>query len=383
MVDGMLAGRGQEIVMPVRRDKHGRWHFRVTVRLPDGTRRRISGWPGTPGPFHDLSRTKLGAEEAEQRAIAEARTGKPASRQVPPAKEAQTIQIYATETFVETYIPTLTKPSARRSLRQILTTHVLPVFGHLRLDQIRQEHVDAFVGAEKRRGASAKSINNRLAGLSSLLRYARDNGVVAAPAVRLRCKVPGMSAEIEAVPMDHVVLLLAVATDARYLVAVLLAVEAGLRAGEILGLTVRRSIDKDSGEVVAPKHDKRRTIPLPPRLLSALEALPKRGLWIVGRLDGDALGYYALHEAIVGLYDRAGAPRPSMPIHCLRHTYGTTMARQVPLPTLQRLMGHAQITTTMRYISVSEADERAAVASVFGSAWQPRGSEAPDKEKGA
>ena len=44
----------------------------------------------------------------------------------------------------------------------------------------------------------------------------------------------------------------------------------------------------------------------------------------------------------------------------------------VPLPVLQRLLGHADIETTMRYVDVNEADKRDAIASVFGVAatWQ-------------
>jgi integrase len=177
--------------------------------------------------------------------------------------------------------------------------------------------------------------------------------------------------------------MLAAATDDRYRVAVLLATEAGLRMGEIRGLqwgdirdgqlTVRRALDKETGEAVAPKHNKARTIPLSPRLAAELAALPPRGLWVVGRLNGDALGYYALLEAIGTLYDRANVERPPKPVHCLRHTFGTVMAgRGVPLPVLQELMGHAEIGTTRRYIHVGEDQKRAAIAAV----WQPRGSKA-------
>ena len=57
------------------------------------------------------------------------------------------------------------------------------------------------------------------------------------------------------------------------------------------------------------------------------------------------------------------------------------MAKQVPLKTLSELMGHADIETTLRYIDVSEADKRDAIAKVFGlgSRWaanSPRGEEA-------
>jgi hypothetical protein len=42
------------------------------------------------------------------------------------------------------------------------------------------------------------------------------------------------------------------------------------------------------------------------------------------------------------------------------------MARRVPLGVPQRLMAHIEITTTMRYVDVSEDDKREAIAAVFG-----------------
>jgi integrase len=42
------------------------------------------------------------------------------------------------------------------------------------------------------------------------------------------------------------------------------------------------------------------------------------------------------------------------------------MARRMPLGVLQQLMGHTDAQTTMRYIDVSEADKRDAIALVFG-----------------
>ena len=53
----------------------------------------------------------------------------------------------------------------------------------------------------------------------------------------------------------------------------------------------------------------------------------------------------------------------------------------VPLPVLQELMGHEDITTTRRYVTVNERQKRDAIAAVWGGGeapWQPRGSkEAP------
>lgn len=88
-----------------------------------------------------------------------------------------------------------------------------------------------------------------------------------------------MAGELASVPTADVEKLLAVAGD-RDRAAVLLAAEAELRAGEIRGLqwgdirdgqiTVRRSLDNEANEVIAPKHNKARTVPLSPRIASAL-----------------------------------------------------------------------------------------------------------------
>lgn len=141
-----------------------------------------------------------------------------------------TIRSYS-ETFGTKHVPTVTKPSARRSIRQILAACILPAFGHRRVDEMRQEYIDEFVGAQKARGFAPKTINNRLAVLSRLLRYAHENGVTPPPATPLRFKIAGLAPETVAVPLDDVERLLTAATDEHDRAAVLLATEAGLRAG--------------------------------------------------------------------------------------------------------------------------------------------------------
>ena len=344
----------------------------TTVKTSDGRKLRLFGTPGVPGPYQDLAATKVGAQQAEQRAIGEAIHGTPIAQPPPATEEAptpKTIREHAA-VFLENYKPEQ-EPSERRSKTYALESHLLPVFGDKAIEQLKQTDIDAFARAELKRGMTVKTVNNRLAVLSTLIKY------VTGEKSRLRFKLDGMSAEIFAVAMEDVERLLEKCADERYRVAILLAAEAGLRAGEIRGLqwtdvkdgqlTVRRALDQKTNEVIAPKHNKPRTVPLSPRIVAALADLPRRGLWIVSRLDGDPLGYFGMIEAFGAIYDRAGVARPPKPIHCLRHTFGTVMARRVPLPVLQKLMGHADVQTTLRYVDVSEDDKREAIAAVFGS----------------
>ncbi len=180
--------------MPVRRDKRtGNWFFRTNVKRPDGTRARISGTPGVPGPWHTLPNTKVGAQEAERRAIAENLRG-PAITATPKAIEEapkKTINEHA-ERFVEIYKPA-SKGSEKREKRRILKTHLLPYFGGMTIESLRQEDVDIYAQQELDRGVSVKTVNNQLAVLSTLIKYRTGERS------KLRFKLAGMAGEIHAV----------------------------------------------------------------------------------------------------------------------------------------------------------------------------------------
>lgn len=353
-------------VMPAYEDERdGKWRYRKRVTLPDGRSIRIGGTPAT--------NTKKAAEAAERahidRVLNPERARVTADAQATPERKEKTIREHA-ETFLATYKPE-SKPSEKRTKRWTFEARLLPYFGDMTISELDQPTIDGFSATEIK-GRSTKSVNNRLAMLSTMIKY------VTGERSKLRFQIDGMVGEISAVPSEHVELILGIA-EHRERAAVLLAAEAGLRAGEIRGLqwtdikdgqaNIRRSLDTETNEVIAPKHNKMRTVPLSPRALSALDELPKRGLWVISADDGGIIDYDragGLLESVTRLYAQVGIQKPPKPIHCLRHTFGTVMARRVPLGTLQKLMGHADIATTMRYVDVSEDDKRAAIAAVFG-----------------
>jgi Phage integrase family len=95
--------------------------------------------------------------------------------------------------------------------------------------------------------------------------------------------------------------------------------------------------------------------------------VPRRSLWVVSELDGSCVTYDRMLETVHAIYVRAGVARPPKALHCLRHTFGTVMARKVPLPVLQKLMGHSDVQTTLRYVDVNEDDMRSLRSSVLPS----------------
>ena len=356
--------------MPGYKDKRdGTWRYRKWVVLPSGNRTRITGTPNTD--------TKVAAEAAERAHID--RIHHPerfaSVAEAVPSRKEKTIREHAVQ-FLASYRPE-TKPSEQRTKKNALDSALLPFFGELTIEGLKQTDIDTWTTLELKRGMAIKTVNNRLAILSTLIRYSTGEKS------KLRFTLAGMIGELSAVATCDIEKLLGACTEERHRAIILLASEAGLRAGEIRGLqwgdvkdgqlTIRRALDNATNAVIAPKHNKARTIPLSPRLTAVLAALPRRGVWVVSCLDGELYGYWGMLEAVHGIYDRARVARPRKVLHCLRHSFGTVMARKVPLGVLQKLMGHADVATTIRYVDISEADKRQAIAAVFGAERQPMG----------
>jgi len=361
--------------MSVRRDpKTGSWYFRTRVTSPDGKRDRIYGTPGVSGLYHDLPNTRIGAAEAEKRAIAKAMTG----QQVRPAvfKEVPTIRAYS-ETFLDV-ASVADKPSSRKDKRQRLNNDILPEVGDLRLDELRQEHVHRIVADMLDRECSRKQVNNTTGVLSALVGYAVSNKVIADPDLTYAIKTQRTAMEF-VLPAD-VDRLVAAAPDGRYRAAVLLAADAGLRIGEIRALpwlevnelareiSIAWSYDR-SMSLTETKGWERRTVPVSERLWAAMKALERKGDRVFSRLNGDPIGYDAVRDVVTAMYERSGVKQPRQPWHALRHTFGTELAnRGADIETIRELMGHKSIETTMRYLHTTRDRKRAAIDRL-GSSW--------------
>jgi integrase len=159
----------------------------------------------------------------------------------------------------------------------------------------------------------------------------------------------------------------------------ILAVTAGLREGELLGLRwedldletgmlqIRRSLSEArSGRIFeAPKSGKGRSVRLTQRALSALRKHRKRqleermklpGLWqehglVFPSQVGTPIGGRNLNRSFKRYLERAGLPR-SFRFHDLRHTCAKLLLQQgVNHKFVQELLGHGDVSLTLNVYS--------------------------------
>jgi site-specific recombinase XerD len=145
--------------------------------------------------------------------------------------------------------------------------------------------------------------------------------------------------------------------------------DSGLRPCEFTAIKVG-DLDMKSGLIkVHGKGHKERKVVLGAKTRLAIvrymktrpETKPHDPMWISYDLQGqtsDALTYWGLREVLRKLARRVGIPQ-----NCLkyRHTFATWAVRgQMDVFSLQRLMGHADVTTTRRYLDQNDNDIREA-----------------------
>jgi integrase len=141
----------------------------------------------------------------------------------------------------------------------------------------------------------------------------------------------------------------------------------GLRSCEVLRLTVHDLDFDDNTLRVRGKGHKDRVLPMAPEVRESLEAYrrlerPKggrRALFLVlkGPTRGRPLSAAGLRT--IFRYHRKRAAAAAAHPHRFRHTFAVDMVRAgLSLPTLMRLMGHANIEMTLRYVNLSADDVR-------------------------
>jgi len=149
-----------------------------------------------------------------------------------------------------------------------------------------------------------------------------------------------------------------------------LTLQTGLRIAEIYNLNVGDAIDKKRLEIVG-KGQKRRTVPLNADIRRHIvqflrwkqrrgESLDSNSPLFVSR-NNQRWSMRAMQRAFDKVLKDSGITT-HYSFHCLRHTFATLAYRaDGNIRTVQELLGHSRLDTTLIYTYVSEEDKQQAV----------------------
>lgn len=347
------------------RDKQGRVHRTKIIDFvftyPDGSQERIR----KTSPVQN----RRGAERYE-REVREALLAGTYRKEARP-KEPPSPTIPSFEAFAEEYIRAWATPKNKTTTVQDKKSHLKkrlkPRFGKLRLDRIGRREIDAFTADLLEEEIAPNTINNNLITLGDMLTAAVEWEYISK-----RPKIRKLKAETDFDFLDFAEAeRLLEAAAGPWNAMVLLALRTGLRRGELIALRWE-DVDLVAGKLIVrqaatrgiidvPKSGHGREVPLSQQALLALkEHRHLRGKFVFCREDGRMLNQDDVPEILYAICRKAGLRRVGW--HVLRHTFASHLVmRGEPLKAIQELLGHASITTTMRYAHLSPNVRRDAV----------------------
>jgi integrase len=263
------------------------------------------------------------------------------------------------------------KPSGIEGKESVFRRTLLPLLGKKKLDRICQEDISRL----KREMSSKKpaTVNNALTVLSQALKCAVEWGVIGAMPMRIKL-LKVQSTVPPFYDFDEYRWLVEAARKIapKVYLLVLLGGDAGFRRGEVIALeqtdcdvrrgllSVRRSEWK--GAVTETKGMETRVVPMTPRLRAALIENQ--------HLVGERALYSPTMEQVTAKVilkwmtraQRQARLKATGGFHLLRHTFCSHLAmRGAPAIAIQKLAGHKNLQTTLRYMHLAPGETHRAI----------------------
>ena len=304
------------------------------------------------------------------------------------------------DSWLETYVKISREASTYANYVYCVNANIKPVLGAYKLQDIRQQHVQAFVNALHDKGKASSTVKKNYAVLHAALDQAHALNMIQ----RIPCEhtqLPKASQkEVKAFTLDEQARFVEALPDTAEGRALLFMLGSGVRVGELLalqwddigeqGIHIRRTIKermKAGGQGVelyvgSPKSAKSdRHIPLNEPLKRLLgrhriaqneRRLECGGVWTDNNLVfPNSLGGYnddrnLSHRVLSPALKKAGIAHCGT--HTLRHTFATrAIENGVDVRTLSELLGHADVATTLRlYVHSTQASKDNAMDKMGG-----------------
>jgi len=358
----------------IRQRRDGRWEARLVITDAEGRRGRRSF----------LGRTRTDVRDKLQEAMRAEATG----IAVPSTR-------LTVAHFLAQWLAVVAKPSVRPTTfviyESICRLHLVPGLGQVSLARVTPQQVQAFLNAKSAAGCSPRSVAMYRAVLRQALGQAERWGLVTRNVAKLTDAPRVPRRLIRPLDPDQARTFIEAIRGDRFEALYLVALGAGLRQGEILGLswadvdleagtlTVRQALQRVGGKLVLvePKSvTSHRAVALPGVVLDGLRRHRVRQLeerlgggagWRGNDWDlvftttvGTPLDGIAVTRRFQSLLESAGLPHQRF--HDLRHACASLLiAKGVSPRVVMETLGHSQISLTMNtYSHVTSALGRAA-----------------------
>ena len=290
-------------------------------------------------------------------------------------------------------------PTTLELYQSIISKTIIPMLGHLRLNEIKTAHIQEFVqkvsNFQNKNGKkiSPSTVQRYLVALKSVFALAVKLGYISdSPAKAEKLVLPNTVApKIEIFTKQEAAEMLACLEkeDFQFQVMVQLAICTGARRGELVSLkfsdvdyanskiTIERSAYKPKGSDIAikpPKDYEIRSVTIDKHCIQLIKLLKEEKLkqaqtrlnlwnegdWLFTQWDGNIMNPQTPTKQFSNFLKKHGLPHKKF--HALRHTsatlllYGGVNVRQV-----QTRLGHGKMDTTNKYLHyIEEADVEAA-----------------------
>lgn len=334
--------------------------------------------------------------------------------------EAQTLPAGKTPTVEQWMNHWLNNIAARKvgeltlenSYRQKTRDYIIPLLGHHKLTSLTPDHIEAAwdqllsTGNPVREDPAPLAVNtvhqtHRILAraLKVAVQRSKQTGLRENPADSNHMDAPPrVEGEVEPLGLDDCRKVLAACEGQRNAARWSVALGLGLRQGEALGLRwddvdfdsgvihIRQALKRVKGKGLLLRGLKskasRRDISVPPPMLALLKAhrkaqtserLEAGSMWegdglVFCQPNGKPIDHRADWQAWVDLLDKAGVGRTAL--HTARHSAATLMLLQgVETRVVMDILGHSQISVTMRYQHAVDELKKTAAARMGDALW--------------
>jgi site-specific recombinase XerD len=251
-------------------------------------------------------------------------------------------------------------PDSHFRTKQIVNDHIVPKFEYVAADQLRVGQVERW-GIDRAKIVAASTAAKEIRTLKAMLRWAvRSEFIDTNPIALAMPPQDVVSNPMHWYSMEELAAIYKATPDPKWRAAWQLLSNTGMRRGEAHKLPKEQAkggvIRLCSNPDARTKSRKWREIPLSQNGQAALDKL----------LEDNETDYVLPVVNIQAISNRfikdAARAKVGGSIHSLRHSFGTHLAlKGTPIKTLQQLMGHATITTTMKYMHVAETHLQQAI----------------------